>query len=379
MKLIAIRVLTVVALMISLCSAALGCSCGGGSGPACQEATGVDAIFVGRVVKKDIIRSGTAVRVTFDLAENFRGVSGKSTEIVTAAGEAACGFSFAVGKRYLVFAGKQEGNLWVSLCSATKPAKYATEDIAYLRSLPTLPETARIYGTLKRYTFDRNFKPKFQPTIMDHYRPPEDDYMALAPMGGTQIRVHAVDGEHEATVDPTGDWSVGSVPAGPYEISVELPPNMLLFPAMGMRGEIQPRGYALVDLRTAINRQVRGHIDSGVPLSQYYLAQVGLFRADDTEIDLIRPFREVFPDRETGNYEFKALPPDRYFVAVLLDEHASSDAAVFYPGVDDLEKAKILTLGKGESLSNIDFHITAPMFRDRPSCCKFIVRVPKTH
>ena len=378
MKLLGIRVLTLIALLISLGIPVLGCSCGGGFGPACQEATGADAIFVGRVVNKNMIRSGTAVRVTFDLSENFRGVSGKSTEIITEASEAACGYSFIVGKQYLVFAGKQEESLRVSLCSATKPAKFATEDIAYLRSLPTLPETARIYGTLKRYTFDRNFRPKFQPSIMDHYRPPEEDYMALAPMGGTHVHVRAVDGEHEATVRPTGNWSIASVPAGHYEISVDLPANMLLFPAMGMRGEVQAKGCALVNLRAAINGQVRGHIESDVPLSQYYLVTVGLFPADDTKIDLIRPFREVFPDHETGNYEFIALPPGRYFAAVLLDQHASSDAAVFYPSVDGLERAKIVTLGDGESLSNIDFHVSSPVFRDRPSCCKFIIRVPKT-
>jgi hypothetical protein len=115
-----------------------------------------------------------------------------------------------------------------------------------------------------------------------------------------------------------------------------------------------------------------------VPLSQYYLAQVGVFRAESSDIDLIRPFREVFPDHETGTYEFLALPPGRYFVAVLLDEHAAYDAVVFYPGVEGLKGAKVFTLGDGESLSEINFKIERPKFRERPTCCEFKIRVPKT-
>ena len=99
MKLLVIRVLPVAALLISLGTAVLGCSCGGGFGPACQEATGADAIFLGRVVEKNMTRSCTAVRVTFDLSENFRGVSGKSAEIITAA--ACCKFIIRVPKNPL--------------------------------------------------------------------------------------------------------------------------------------------------------------------------------------------------------------------------------------------------------------------------------------
>ena len=57
--------------------------------------------------------------------------------------------------------------------------KYAEEDIAYLRSLSTLPPVSTIFGTVWRYTHDPNFKPKFRPSLMDHYRPPEQDYLAM--------------------------------------------------------------------------------------------------------------------------------------------------------------------------------------------------------
>ena len=52
----------------------------------------------------------------------------------------ACGFHFVEGERYVVFASKSHLGLHVSFCSRTQPAKYAAEDIAYLRSLPSLPK-----------------------------------------------------------------------------------------------------------------------------------------------------------------------------------------------------------------------------------------------
>jgi hypothetical protein len=389
------RSVIVLILTLFLSGHALACWCLEGGGPACQEAwkTGVDAIFLGRVVKIDRIQgdlgmpagaasrtsTGKFNRVTFEIEEVYRGDSSKTLQVLTAGDEGGCGYPFENGETYLVFAASHETQLTVSLCSATRPAKYATADIAYLQSLPTLAEGSRVYGNLMRYTFDLNFKPKFEPSIMDHYRPPEEEYEAMMPMEGVSIRVRAVDGEHQTVVDGNGTWNVERLPAGPYEIFVELPKKLLLFPSSGMRGELSPKGCSLVELRAASNGQIRGHINSEVPLSQYYLAQVGVFRAENSEIDLIRPFREVFPDRETGNYEFRALPPGRYFVAVLLDQHAAYDAAVFYPGVESLKSAKVFTLGDGESLSEIDFKIGRPKFRGRPTCCEFKIRVPKTN
>lgn len=84
---------------------------------------------------------------------------------------------------------------------------------------PLLAEAARVYGTLKRYTYDPDFKPKFEPSIMDHYRPPEEEYRAMAPMSRTRVRVHASDGDHDALADKEGRWDVDGLPPGAYEIT----------------------------------------------------------------------------------------------------------------------------------------------------------------
>jgi hypothetical protein len=320
---------------------------------------------------------GTMKRVTIEIEEGYRGVSGKSVQVLTAANEAACGYSFQEGEKYLVFAGGQGGQFTVSLCSATRPAKFANEDIAYLRSLPSLSQTARIYGTLKRYTYDLNFKPRFEPSLMDHYRPPEEEYRAMAPMQGTVVRVQATDGKHEVVVNELGQWEIAQLPPGPYKIEVALSKNLVLDPALGIRGSLTAKGCSHVDLRAESNGHLRGHINSDVPLSQYYLAQVGVFRTEEKEIDLIRPFAEVFPDSETGDYDIGPLPPGHYFLAVVLNNHDLDIAALYSPGVDKLSQARVIKLGDGETISGLNFKIAKPIFLERPTCCEFKIPIPK--
>ena len=388
------RHLLIVAVLTTVASTMVqACTCMSGGGPACEEAwrNGVTAIFLGRVAKLALVsgelgapanamsmtRGGSVNRVTIEVKESYRGVSERSVQLFTASNEAACGYSFQEGEEYLVFADTQGGHLVVSLCSATKPAKYAEEDIAYFRSLPALPETARVYGSFMRYTYDPNFKPRFEPSIMDHYRPPEEEYRAMAPMEGVLVRIKAGDGKHEAVVDKQGKWAVEQLPPGPYEIEVALPKNLIFHPTFGIRGILSPKGCTHLDLRAESNGHFRGSIDSEVPLSKYYLVQVGVFRAEQAEIDLIRPFSYAFPDSDTGKYDIGPLPPGRYFLAVIIDNHDLDVAALYYPGVNGLKQATVLKLGDGDTMSRLDLKVGKPVFRERPTCCEFKIRVPE--
>lgn len=375
------------AMVALLASSASACSCGGGGGPACQEAWSqwVSAIFLGRVTKietgfsEKITPDSTIVlsmkRVTIQIEEGYRGVSGATADVLTASDEGACGYSFKSGERYLIFAYGDVKALHVSMCSATRPAQWAEEDIAYMRSLPTRDETARVYGNFKRYTFDPKFVPNFQPSIMDHYRPPEEEYRAMAPMTGSVVKVKATDGSHEALVDKDGKWEVSGLPAGPYSIAVDLPENLILDRDLGLKGELAPKGCSRVFMRTRSNGHLRGHIRIDPPLSSYYLSHVGIFRADELRIDLLRPFGEMFP-KPNGDFDLGPLPPGRYYLAVLLDNKNLDVAAVFYPGEANLAKASVIELGDGETKSDLDFSIDHPKFHSRPSCCEFVIRNP---
>ena len=363
------------------------CTCAFGGGPACQEAwrQSVNTILLGRVEKIEAFHGtvgapggamsmtlmGGANLVTIAVEESFRATSEKTVQVYTAASEAACGYSFQEGERYLIFATKADGKLVVSLCSATRPAKYAGDDIDYLRSLPSLSNTARVYGTLKRYTYDPNFKPKFEPSIMDHYRPPEETYRAMAAMPGTIITIKTENGSHQTTVDKDGNWEIAGLGAGAYEIAVALPKTMTLDPTFGIRGQLVEKGCSRVDLRAESNGHIQGHIKSDLPLSSYYLAQIAVIRAGDAEVDLLRPPFEIFPERPDGNFDLGPLPPDKYYLVAILNNQDLDIAAVFYPGVEDPINATLIQLGDGETRSNVDFSIGTPKFHNRPTCCEY--------
>ncbi len=190
----AIHVFAIIVLATITFNEVQACTCAVGDGPACQEAwrQSVDAVLLGRVDQIESIQGavraapgamsmtpmGGLLRVTIAVEAGYRGVSEKTIQVYTSESSAACGYSFQRGERYLIFASRTpDAQLMVSLCSATKPAKYAEGDIAYFGSIRSLPPTATIMGSMWRYTRDPNFKPKFEPSLMDHYRPPEQDYI----------------------------------------------------------------------------------------------------------------------------------------------------------------------------------------------------------
>ncbi|HET9804982.1 MAG TPA: carboxypeptidase-like regulatory domain-containing protein [Candidatus Acidoferrum sp.] len=198
----------------------------------------------------------------------------------------------------------------------------------------------------------------------------------MAALSGTAIRVKTSEGELETRVSEDGTWQFNDLPPGAYELRPVLDKSLVLLPSFGIRGELAPKGCAAVALRAQSNGHLTGHITSNVPLSKYYLAQVGVFRTDQKEIDLIRPFGEVFPDEESGEYDLGPLPPGKYFLAVILTNHDLDEAAIFVPGTDSLEKARIIELGDGETISGLDFTIAKPKFKERPTCCELKIRVP---
>src|SRR5690606_1739334 len=94
-----------------------------------------DAVFVGTVVGRSTERRGDSAliarikfffgmkvdfrpdehRISLRVDEPFKGVGSSTMEVRTATDSAACGYSFEAGQKYVVFAQRDEGRLWVSL------------------------------------------------------------------------------------------------------------------------------------------------------------------------------------------------------------------------------------------------------------------------
>ncbi len=116
-------------------TAVYACSCAFSESPA-KELRRSTAVFAGKVT--DMQWDLMTVRVTFDVSEVWKGSVQKVQTVHTSRDEASCGFDFAVGKEYLVYANGSAANLEVFLCSRTGLLATAVPDLVVLGT-GTLP------------------------------------------------------------------------------------------------------------------------------------------------------------------------------------------------------------------------------------------------
>ena len=90
------------------------------------------AVFSGRVIeveRNDETPFG-GLKATFEVVEIWKGIEEPLVSAVTASNSAACGYPFAKGEEYLVYAYRdRDGTLRASLCSHTKPLAEAKADL----------------------------------------------------------------------------------------------------------------------------------------------------------------------------------------------------------------------------------------------------------
>jgi MYXO-CTERM domain-containing protein len=116
--------------------AARACSCLLPPAPAVAVER-ADAVFEARVENhsSDLSNSAGAGLVRYDLEvlRQWKGELKPAAQLTSRASSAACGRSLTVGKVYLIYASKQDdGQLTDNLCSRTRLASTADEDLAVL-------------------------------------------------------------------------------------------------------------------------------------------------------------------------------------------------------------------------------------------------------
>lgn len=185
--------------------------------PACESAwhPNINAVFLGRAAairKEDvpILLDGEKALterlfVTFEVEEAFLGVTEKTVS-VTSGGD-LCGFPFSRGNEYLIYGRRlPSGEVYVSICSATKWKKEAAEDLKYLRDLANAPRGGTIYGTAFRFKAPEN--PRSKALRGGH------------PATGQSIEIHGPDQNYEVIVDAQGKFTISPLPPGLYTVSV---------------------------------------------------------------------------------------------------------------------------------------------------------------
>jgi hypothetical protein len=113
------------------------CSCRPPPSPAAAR-DAADAVFEGRAGTGTVAKSAgpglspTGMSVPFTVIRGFKGVNaGEQVTIATSGSPAMCGFPFAAGETYLVYAWREKsGGFGTGLCSRTRKSADATDDFA---------------------------------------------------------------------------------------------------------------------------------------------------------------------------------------------------------------------------------------------------------
>lgn len=380
------RRLLIAAFFLLALPAAHACSCGGNE-PPCKAylQPHFEAIFSGKVTAsetaspsfyerfKDKYARGTDLvpaflsavrnedelefhRVTFEVIESFKGSARRRVHVDTALHEASCGYSFQLGEEYLVWAygDDDSSSLTTSICSRTQPLRHAADEVAFLRSVPELDGSAWIYGEAKQYTFDPAFKRTFEPSIMDHYRPREEEYRALKPMRGQLVTATTRDGQRfSATVDEKGGFRIPLLAPGEYSLELSTPQGIALLDRSTQAVSLEAKSCEFVRFRTAVDGVISGVITDqyGKPVESIFVRLKDLDFPDHPE----RQF-EVWLSF-AGRFTFDGVPPGSYLLGVNLGGSESGIAATYYPGVEDSSRAAILTLGRAEKRLHMDFTV----------------------
>lgn len=104
------------------------CSCGPRNDDAVRRMARHKSAFAGRV--QAVEPSADALRVTFDVSRVYKGPRAKTLTVSTRAGE--CGFTFAPGKPYLVFANGDKTALSTDACAGNVDLEQPTSAVRQL-------------------------------------------------------------------------------------------------------------------------------------------------------------------------------------------------------------------------------------------------------
>lgn len=340
---------------------AQACSCFSPGAP-CQAYGSAPVVFLGTPIGVTQTKSEAGAEgrrysfeqrlFTFSVGEAFRGVEGgKDVQVLTGQGGGDCGYDFRIGDPYLVYAYRnQSGQAVASICSRTRPAATASEDLEYIRGLANRAPGATLSGSVQQLR--RNLE--------------TEQTQRLGPLSDIEIVVEGEGLTLRAQTDKHGRYSLSDLAAGRYKVRPILPAKLSTYDVV-REVVLYDRGCAAVDFHVTDNGRISGVItdSGGQPVARIM-------------VDLI-PVSQAFPERpesmfvssdDKGRYELKFVPPGSYLLGIRLDGLGSPtdpEAAyprTYYPGTASADNASVIVLGEGEVIGNADIRLL-PKLRPR--------------
>jgi len=355
------------AVMALLCHPARTSACSCIDISVCQAYQYARAVFIGTVldsspvtveyevyISPQVIVKHTAPekRYRFTVERLFKGAPTAEMEVQTGVSSADYGVPFQHGERYVVYAGlnPNTNQFHTGICTRTTPFSHASEHLDYLLGLPDSATKTRISGTLWQRTNERDA---------------ERGFRISQPMSGVRVLLAGEGQRFEAVTNDQGVYQVVGLPPGKYRVEAELPTNLA---PVSQEVELATAGCATVDLRTESNGHISGKlIDSQgrtVPNASVQLVSVEREGMSKRQIMLSFDMSYYARTDNAGYYQFRKVPPARYYLGVNLEEEPRGEfpfPRTYYPGVTEPLKAMVIVLGDGESLEGYDLPLPPPI------------------
>jgi hypothetical protein len=326
---------------LSSVSFVYACSCVAGISP-CEALKNTPHVFIGRVV--DISNSSSSQEdpelLTFEVEQSFKGLQSRKVKMWQGTGSGDCSLVFDMGERYLIYANyDNETKLYsTGLCTRSSAVKYASEDLDYLRGLPSSASKNRISGIVVRYDYD-----------YDPDSTPEDPEL----IAGIKIVIADQYGKRLETVtDTDGYYKFIGIPAGKYRIDPVLPQYLTLERSDSKAIDMSSKGCISVNFFTRTNGKIKGVVldDEKRPVPDIYVDILPVELADKIGDPKYGSYKK---SDVNGNFEFNELKKGRYYIGVNIRRNPEGDTPfprTFYPNASNIGEAEVIDLHRGENL-----------------------------
>jgi hypothetical protein len=346
------------------------CSCG--PKPTVLDSyDGSDVVIIARVVSVETVAANEiqeyvdGVRsATLRVEKVFKGDVNVRDELVFGQGGGAdCIWTFneeSIGDEVLLYLDRpekisdrsflpsQDPKLWFAGgCGRSRGVEGATDDLLYLEKMSKVRGKTRISGTIGGWQ---------NPNIN---------------VDGKKIHIIGEKKTYLTKTDRHGVFEIYDLPPGKYFVEPEMPSGWKIDPfwtesspslsdryQAGERGSskrveivLQPKKHAGVDIVFATDNLVRGKVlgPDGKPLEN-----VCVYLWGREQLEGFGPFNCT---NENGNFEITSVSSGEYVAVVNRDGRLSNREpfkTLYYPNVSEREKAAIITVSPGDSISDIN-------------------------
>ena len=292
--------------------------------------------------------ANSASRITryhFHVDERFSGDEEDELDVYSGAEDGDCGYRFEANGKYLVFTHRgNDGRLFATICSMTRPAGEARALLPQLRALRDGRSVAAVFGVLRRA--DPPFlKP---PGQLDE------------PLKNLSVRLQSSEDRFETSTDADGVFTFYDVHAGDYTVTATLHAHAELaqraFPGGPPHFTIPEGACYEYDLNVLPSGHLSGSVlgPDGKPVA---LASLELYRAGAYAES--RPGLWGFQGAR-GVFDFDHVGPGDYILVLNRPNHLDPNSPyprTFYPGVEDPSRAQAIHLRDGEERLHLNMRL----------------------